>query len=153
MHFQFQTIDVMATRQTGFAQLASGSVQEVMDLAGIAHLAAIKSRVPFLHFFDGFRTSHEYQKIEVLEYDELASLVDYEAIDRFRKNSLSPESPVTRGTAQNPDVFFQAREASNPFYNAVPDIVNEYMGKISELTGREYKPLTTTVHPMQSILS
>ena len=132
--------DVMATRQTGFAQLASGSVQEVMDLAGIAHLAAIKSRVPFLHFFDGFRTSHEYQKIEVLEYDELASLVDYEAIDRFRKNSLSPESPVTRGTAQNPDVFFQAREASNPFYNAVPDIVNEYMGKISELTGREYKP-------------
>ena len=132
--------DVMATRQTGFAQLASGSVQEVMDLAGIAHLAAIKSRVPFLHFFDGFRTSHEYQKIEVLEYDELASLVDHEAIDRFRKNSLSPESPVTRGTAQNPDVFFQAREASNPFYNAVPDIVNEYMGKISELTGREYKP-------------
>ncbi|HZJ57722.1 MAG TPA: pyruvate:ferredoxin (flavodoxin) oxidoreductase [Clostridia bacterium] len=132
--------DVMATRQTGFAQLASGSVQEVMDLAGIAHLAAIKSRVPFLHFFDGFRTSHEYQKIEVLEYDDLASLVDYEAIDRFRKNSLSPESPVTRGTAQNPDVFFQAREAANPFYNAVPDIVNEYMIKISELTGREYKP-------------
>jgi pyruvate-ferredoxin/flavodoxin oxidoreductase len=97
--------DVMATRQTGFAQLASGSVQEVMDLAGVAHLASIKSRIPFLHFFDGFRTSHEYQKIEVLEYDELASLVDYEAIDRFRKNSLSPESPVTRGTAQNPDVF------------------------------------------------
>ncbi len=132
--------DVMATRQTGFALLASGSVQEVMDLAGIAHLSAIKSRVPFLHFFDGFRTSHEYQKIEVLEYDELASLVDYEAIDRFRKNSLNPEKPVTRGTAQNPDVFFQAREASNPFYNAVPDVVNEYMRKISEITGREYKP-------------
>ncbi len=132
--------DVMATRQTGFAMLASGGVQEVMDLAGIAHLSAIKSRVPFLHFFDGFRTSHEYQKIEVLDYDELATLVDYEAIDRFRKNSLNPEKPVTRGTAQNPDVFFQAREASNPFYNAVPDIVNEYMGKISELTGREYKP-------------
>jgi len=132
--------DVMATRQTGFALLASGSVQEVMDLAGVAHLSAIKSRVPFLHFFDGFRTSHEYQKIEVLEYDELASLVDYEAIDRFRKNSLNPENPVTRGTAQNPDVFFQAREASNPFYNAVPDIVAEYMKKISEITGREYKP-------------
>jgi len=132
--------DVMATRQTGFAMLASGSVQEVMDLAGVAHLSAIKSRVPFLHFFDGFRTSHEYQKIEVLEYDELASLVDYEAVDRFRKNSLNPENPVTRGTAQNPDVFFQAREASNPFYNAVPDIVADYMKKISELTGREYKP-------------
>ncbi|MFY9427474.1 MAG: pyruvate:ferredoxin (flavodoxin) oxidoreductase [Caldicoprobacterales bacterium] len=132
--------DVMAARQTGFALLASGEVQEVMDLAGVAHLSAIKSRVPFLHFFDGFRTSHEYQKIDVLEYDELASLVDYEAIDRFRKNSLNPEKPVTRGTAQNPDVFFQAREASNPFYEAVPDIVNEYMKQISELTGREYKP-------------
>ena len=132
--------DVMAARQTGFVLLASGGVQEVMDLAGVAHLSAIKSRVPFLHFFDGFRTSHEYQKIEVLEYDELASLVDYEAIDRFRKNSLNPEKPVTRGTAQNPDVFFQAREASNPFYEAVPDIVNEYMKQISELTGREYKP-------------
>ena len=132
--------DVMATRQTGFAMLATGSVQEVMDLAGVAHLSAIKSRVPFLHFFDGFRTSHEYQKIEVLDYEDLASLVDYEAIDRFRKNSLSPESPVTRGTAQNPDVFFQAREASNPFYLAVPDIVNDYMAQISELTGREYKP-------------
>ncbi|NLJ40445.1 MAG: pyruvate:ferredoxin (flavodoxin) oxidoreductase, partial [Clostridiales bacterium] len=132
--------DVMAARQTGFALLASGGVQEVMDLAGIAHLSAIKSRIPFLHFFDGFRTSHEVQKIEVLDYEDLASLTDFEAIDRFRKGSLSPENPVTRGTAQNPDVFFQAREASNPFYDAVPDIVNEYMGEISKLTGREYKP-------------
>lgn len=132
--------DVMAVRQTGAAMLASGSVQEVMDLAGVAHLSAIKSRLPFVHFFDGFRTSHEVQKIEVLEYDELAKLVDYEAIRRFKKNALNPEHPVTRGTAQNPDIFFQAREASNKFYMAVPDIVEYYMQKIHELTGREYHP-------------
>ena len=132
--------DVMATRQTGFALLASGSVQEVMDLGGIAHLAAIKSRVPFVHFFDGFRTSHEIQKIEVLDYEDLAKLVDYDAVNEFRKRALSPEHPVTKGTAQNPDIFFQAKEASNRFYDAVPDIVADYMKEISNLTGREYKP-------------
>lgn len=139
--------DVMACRQTGFALLASGSVQEVMDLGSVAHLASIKSRVPFLHFFDGFRTSHEIQKIEVLEYDDLAKLVDYEALQRFRENALNPARPVTRGTAQNPDIFFQAREASNKFYEAVPDIVAEYMQEISKLTGREYKPFNYYGHP------
>lgn len=132
--------DVMATRQTGFALLASGSVQEVMDLAGVAHLTAIKTRVPFLHFFDGFRTSHEMQKIEVIEYDEFDKLVDHEAIDKFRNNGLNPERPVLRGTAQNPDIFFQAKEASNKFYDVVPDQVADYMKQISEITGREYKP-------------
>jgi len=132
--------DVMAARQTGFAMLAEGSVQEVMDLAGVAHLSAIKGRVPFLNFFDGFRTSHEVQKIEVLENEDFAKLVDWKAIEEFRKRALSPEHPVTRGTAQNPDIFFQAREASNPYYEAIPDIVNEYMQKISEITGRQYKP-------------
>ena len=132
--------DVMATRQTGFAMLASGSVQEVMDLGGIAHLAAIKSRVPFLHFFDGFRTSHEVQKIETIDYADFAKLVDWEAISEFKKRALNPEHPVARGTAQNPDIFFQAREASNKFYDAVPDIVATYMKEISNLTGREYKP-------------
>ncbi|MBF4695661.1 pyruvate:ferredoxin (flavodoxin) oxidoreductase [Fusibacter ferrireducens] len=131
--------DVMAARQTGFAMLASGSVQEVMDLGGVAHLTAIKSRVPFLHFFDGFRTSHEVQKIEVIDYDVFDKLVDHDAIKAFRKNALSPEHPVTRGTAQNPDIFFQAREASNTFYNAVPAIVEGYMNEISKATGREYK--------------
>ncbi|HHV95033.1 MAG TPA: pyruvate:ferredoxin (flavodoxin) oxidoreductase, partial [Clostridiaceae bacterium] len=132
--------DVMAVRQTGVAMLATGSVQEVMDLAAVAHLSAIKGRVPFLHFFDGFRTSHEIQKIEVLEYEDLAKLVDYEAIDRFRKNALNPEHPVTRGTAQNPDIFFQAREACNKFYDAIPDIVEYYMQEIKKITGREYHP-------------
>ncbi len=132
--------DVMACRQTGFAMLASGSVQEVMDLAGVAHLAAIKSRVPFLHFFDGFRTSHEVQKIEVLDYDDLAELVDWEAVRQFRSNALNPAHPLTKGTAQNPDIFFQAREASNKFYDALPDIVNDYLREISKLTGREYHP-------------
>lgn len=132
--------DVMACRQTGFAMLAAGSVQEVMDLAGVAHLAAIKSRVPFLHFFDGFRTSHEIQKIEALEYDELAQLVDHEAIRDFRSRALNPENPVTRGTAQNPDIYFQGREASNRFYDAVPEIVLDYMEEITKLTGREYRP-------------
>ncbi len=130
--------DVMSARQTGFALLASGSVQEVMDLGGIAHLAAIESRVPFLHFFDGFRTSHEIQKIEVIEYDDLAKMLNMEAVQRFRDNALNPEHPVIRGSAQNPDIFFQAKEASNKFYEAVPAIVENYMKKISKLTGREY---------------
>ncbi len=132
--------DVMATRQTGFAMLAAGSVQEVMDLGGIAHLASIKTRVPFLHFFDGFRTSHEVQKIEVIDYDEFARLVDMKAVNDFRKNALNPEHPVTRGTAQNPDIFFQAKEASNKFYEEVPDVVVDYMNEISKITGRDYKP-------------
>ncbi len=130
--------DVMACRQTGFAMLASGNPQEVMDLGGIAHLAAIKGRVPFLHFFDGFRTSHEVQKIEVIEYEDFAKLVDYEAIKAFRQRALSPEHPVTRGTAQNPDIFFQAREASNKFYSDIPEIVENYMEEIYKLTGRKY---------------
>ncbi len=132
--------DVMACRQAGAALLASGSVQEVMDLGGVAHLAAIKSKLPFIHFFDGFRTSHEIQKIEVMEYDDLAELVDYEAVNEFRHNALNPEHPVTKGTAENPDIFFQARESCNRFYDAVPDIVEEYMQEISEITGREYHP-------------
>ncbi len=132
--------DIMAARQTGFAMLASGSVQEVMDLGGIAHLAAIKSRVPFVHFFDGFRTSHEVQKIETIDYSVFSDLVDMDAVDAFRNRALNPEHPVTRGTAQNPDIFFQAKEASNSFYTAVPDIVNDYMAEISKIVGREYKP-------------
>ncbi|MHB8157263.1 MAG: pyruvate:ferredoxin (flavodoxin) oxidoreductase, partial [Desulfocucumaceae bacterium] len=132
--------DVMACRQTGFAMLASNSVQEVMDLAGIAHLSAIKSRVPFLHFFDGFRTSHEQQKIEVIDYKELERLIDFQAIKAFRDAALNPEHPVIRGTAQNPDIYFQAREASNPYYLPVADIVAEHMKEISKVTGREYAP-------------
>lgn len=131
--------DVMSARQTGFAFLASGSVQEVMDLAGVAHLATIESRVPFVHFFDGFRTSHEVQKIELIDYDEFKKLVNMDKVKAFRKNSLNPEHPVTRGTAQNPDIFFQAKEASNKFYTAVPGIVEDYMNKISAVVGREYK--------------
>ena len=132
--------DVMAARQTGFALLASGSVQEVMDLGGVAHLAAIKGRVPFLHFFDGFRTSHEIQKIEVMEYEDLEKLLDYEALQEFRNRALNPENPVTRGTAQNPDIYFQAAEASNPFYDRIGGIVYDYMKEISKITGRDYKP-------------
>ena len=132
--------DVMAARQTGFALLASGSVQEVMDLGGVAHLAAIKGRVPFLHFFDGFRTSHEIQKIEVMEYEDLEKLLDYDAVNEFRNRGLNPEHPVTRGTAQNPDIYFQAAEAANPYYLAVPDLVNDYMKEINKITGRDYKP-------------
>ena len=130
--------DVYAVRQTGFAMLASGSVQEVMDLSGIAHLAAITGRIPFLHFFDGFRTSHEMQKIEAIEYDDLNKLLDREKLSEFRKNALGPDSPVTRGTAQNPDIYFQAREAQNLYYCAVPQIVESYMKHISVLTGRSY---------------
>ncbi len=131
--------DVMSCRQTGFAMLASTNPQEVMDLGAVAHLAAIKGKVPFLHFFDGFRTSHEIQKIETWEYDDLKSLVDMEAVQDFRDNAMTPERPFTKGTAQNPDVFFQAREASNPYYNALPKIVEEYMGKVNKLTGKKYK--------------
>ncbi|MBU5676018.1 pyruvate:ferredoxin (flavodoxin) oxidoreductase [Alkaliphilus sp. MSJ-5] len=134
--------DVMAARQTGCAMLASGSVQEVMDLAGVAHLTAIKGRVPFINFFDGFRTSHEMQKIEVLEYDELANLVDWEAVKAFRNRGLNPEHPYLKGTAQNPDIFFQAKEAANTYYAAIPDLVNDYMKEITKLTGRHYAPFT-----------
>ena len=122
--------DVMACRQTGFAMLAEGSVQEVMDLAGVAHLATIKSRVPFLNFFDGFRTSHEIQKIEALENEDLAGLIDLKALSEFRARALTPEHPVARGMAENPDHFFQHREAANRFYDEVPAIVEEYMAEI-----------------------
>ncbi len=134
--------DVMATRQTGFAMLATSSVQEVMDLAGVAHIVALKARVPFLHFFDGFRTSHEIQKVEIIDDASLTSLLDRDALKTFRAAALNPAHPVTRGTAQNPDIYFQTREASNKFYNAVPDMVAETMAKISEITGRCYKPFT-----------
>ncbi len=130
--------DVMAARQTGCAFLATGSVQEVMDIAPIAHLAAIKGRLPFVHFFDGFRTSHEIQKIEALEYDDYASIVDKAAIKEFRDRSLSPNNPVVRGTAQNPDIYFQNREASNPFYEQIIPIVETYFTKMAALTGRKY---------------
>ena len=134
--------DVMACRQTGFALLASGGVQEAMDMAAVAHLSTLKSRVPFLHFFDGFRTSHEIQKIEMLDSGDLKKMISSKSLAAFRERALNPNQPVTRGTAQNPDVYFQAREASNPFYDAVPDIVARYMGEISELTGRSYLPFT-----------
>ncbi|MFI3324121.1 MAG: pyruvate:ferredoxin (flavodoxin) oxidoreductase [Rikenellaceae bacterium] len=134
--------DVMAARQTGFAMLATSSVQEIMDLAGVAHIVALKSRVPFLHFFDGFRTSHEIQKVEVIDQDSLAELFDKDCLKAFRDNALNPAHPVTRGTAQNPDIYFQTREASNKFYDAIPDMVAETMAQISEMTGRTYKPYT-----------
>ena len=130
--------DVMSARATGCAMLSEGSVQEVMDLSPVAHLTAIKARMPFVNFFDGFRVSHEIQKIELLEYDELSKLIDYNALDSFRKNALNPNHPVTRGTAQNPDVYFQLCESLNKYYDDIPTIVEEYMGKITELTGREY---------------
>ena len=130
--------DVMACRQTGFAMLAEGSVQEVMDLAGVAHLSTIKSRVPFLNFFDGFRTSHEIQKIEEIDGDALTALVDRKALAEFRSRALNPDKPVARGMAENGDVFFQHREACNKYYDKVPEIVEDYMAKVSEITGREY---------------
>jgi len=136
--------DVMAARQTGFAMLASSSVQEVMDLGGIAHLSAIKSSIPFLHFFDGFRTSHEIQKIEVMDYEVYNRLIDYKAVDKFRQRALNPNSPVTRGSAQNDDVYFQAREAQNKYYLEIPRIVEEYMDEISKVTGRTYAPFVYT---------
>lgn len=134
--------DVMATRQTGFAMLASGSVQQTMDLAGIAHLAAIKSSVPFLHFFDGFRTSNEVNKIEVMDYDVYNRLLDRDAVRAFKRRALNSSTPVTRGSAQNDDVYMQARELQGKFYPDVPDIVNDYMKEISKVTGRDYAPFT-----------
>jgi pyruvate-ferredoxin/flavodoxin oxidoreductase len=130
--------DVMAARQTGFAMLAESSVQQVMDLSAVAHLAAIKGRVPFMNFFDGFRTSHEIQKIEVLDYADLDKLLDKEAVNAFRRRALNPDHPVVRGTAQNPDIYFQEREVSNKAYEALPEIVEQYMAEMSKLTGREY---------------
>ena len=130
--------DVMAARQTGFAMFATGSVQEVMDLSAIAHLCSIESRIPFMHFFDGFRTSHEIQKIEALEQKDLEPLLNREALQGFRDRALTPDAPVTRGTAQNDDIYFQSREAANPFYEAVPGIVEKYLEKLAAITGRKY---------------
>ena len=132
--------DVYACRQTGYAMLCSNSPQEVMDLGAVAHLSAIKGRVPFLHFFDGFRTSHEIQKIQVWDYDDLGDMLDWEAVDNFRRHALNPEHPVLRGQAQNGDIFFQAREACNKYYDAVPEVVVEYMNKVNEKIGTDYKP-------------
>ncbi len=132
--------DVYACRQTGYAMLCANNPQEVMDLAAVAHLAAIKGRVPFLHFFDGFRTSHEIQKIEAWDYDDLGDMLDFDAVEAFRRRSLNPEHPVIRGTAQNDDIFFQAREACNKYYDAVPEVVVEYMNKVNAKAGTDYKP-------------
>ena len=131
--------DIYACRQTGYAMLCSTNPQEVMDLGAVAHLSTIKGRVPFLHFFDGFRTSHEIQKIEVWDYDTLAKMVDMDAVQAFRDRALNPEKPVLHGTAQNPDIFFQAREASNTYYNAIPEVVTEYMNKVNAEIGTDYK--------------
>ena len=134
--------DVMSARQTGFAMLATGSVQEIMDIAPVAHLAAIEGRVPFMHFFDGFRTSHEIQKVEATDQEAVAKLINWDALNEYRKRALNPEHPVTRGTAQNPDIYFQTREAQNKYYDALPDIVAKYMKEMSKITGREYAPFT-----------
>ncbi len=134
--------DVMATRQTGFAMLASGSVQQVMDLAGVAHLSAIKSSIPFLHFFDGFRTSNEVNKVEVMDYEVFDRLLDRDAVRKFKRRALNSSNPVTRGSAQNDDVYMQARELQEKFYKDVPDVVNDYLQEISKVTGRDYAPFT-----------
>ena len=139
--------DVMAVRQTGFALLASASVQEVMDLGLVAHLSAIETSVPFLHFFDGFRTSHEIQKIEMIDYEDMAKLVNMEAVAAFRARGANPERPELRGTAQNPDIYFQGREACNPYYLKVPGAVSDYMKKVGELTGRAYQLFDYVGHP------
>ncbi|MCL1985053.1 MAG: pyruvate:ferredoxin (flavodoxin) oxidoreductase, partial [Betaproteobacteria bacterium] len=139
--------DVMACRQTGFAFLASSSVQECMDLALVAHLSAIDGSLPFCHFFDGFRTSHEVQKIEVIDYEDIRKLVNWEKVEEFRANCMNPEHPHIRGTAQNPDIYFQNREASNSFYDALPGIVVDNMKKVGRLTGRHYKPFDYVGHP------
>jgi pyruvate-ferredoxin/flavodoxin oxidoreductase len=131
--------DIYACRQTGFAMLCENNVQEVMDLAAVAHLSAIKGRVPFLNFFDGFRTSHEIQKIETWDYEDLKSMVDMDAVNAFRKRALNPEHPVLRGSAENPDIFFQGKEAANRYYEALPDIVEEYMNKVNKLANKNYK--------------
>ncbi|MCK5348715.1 MAG: 2-oxoacid:acceptor oxidoreductase family protein, partial [Desulfobacula sp.] len=130
--------DVMAARQTGFAILSSNSVQEAQDIALVAHLATMEARVPFMHFYEGFRTSHEIQKIEMIEYEDMASLFNYDAYKAFKSRAINPEHPDTRGTAQNPDIFFQGREAANSYYLKLPAIVSDYMKKVSDLTGREY---------------
>ncbi len=132
--------DVYATRSTGFAILASSSVQQVMDLTGLAHLSAIKGRVPFLHFFDGFRTSHELQKVEVMDMEKLRRLIDEKALNEFRNRSLNPTHPKIHGTNQNEDIYFQATEVRNSYYDKLPDIVEEYMAEISKITGEEYHP-------------
>ncbi len=139
--------DVMAARQTGFAFLASASVQECMDLGLVAHLAAIEASVPFCHFFDGFRTSHEISKIEVIDYEDIKKVVNYEKIEEFRSSAMMPEHPHLRGTAQNPDIYFQGREAANPFYDAIPGIVMQQMKKVASITGREYKLFDYVGHP------
>ena len=131
--------DVYACRQTGFAMLCTSNVQEVMDLGAVAHLSAIEGRVPFLHFFDGFRTSHEIQKIEIWDYEDLKDMCNMDAVDAFRRRALNPEHPVQRGTAQNADIFFQAREACNQYYDALPEIVEKYMDKVNEKIGTDYK--------------
>lgn len=131
--------DVMATKQTGFAMLALNSVQEIMDLAPIAHASAIKARIPFLVFYDGYRTSHEVQKVEAFEYEDLKNLIDFDSLKEFKKGGLNSGSPVTRGTAQNPDIYFQTKEAANKFYNSLPEVVQSYMDKINEFTGKNYK--------------
>ena len=130
--------DVMAARQTGFAMLSSNSVQEAMDLALVAHLATLEARVPFLHFYDGFRTSHEIQKIEMIDYDDMSDLMNWDALKAFKERAMNPENLNTRGTAQNPDIYFQGREAANPYYLATPGIVQAYMDKVALLTGRNY---------------
>ena len=132
--------DVYATRATGFAMLASSSVQQVMDLTGVSHLSAIKGSVPFLNFFDGFRTSHELQKVDVIDTEKLKKLIDNKALDEFRSRAMNPNKPTIRGTAQNEDIYFQATEVRNPYYDKLPDIVNDYMEKVSKITGREYHP-------------
>ena len=131
--------DIYACRQTGFAMLCSSSVQEVMDLAPVAHLAAIKRRIPFLHFFDGFRTSHEIKKVEMWDYEDLKDMVDMDALSAFRARALNPEHPVLRGSAQNPDIFFQVNETRNQYYDALPDVVEEYMGKVNQKLGTNYQ--------------
>ena len=132
--------DIYACRQTGYAMLCSNNPQEVMDLGAVAHLSAIKGRVPFLHFFDGFRTSHEIQKIQTWDYEDLNDMLDHDAVDAFRRRALNPEHPVLHGSAQNGDIFFQNREASNKYYDAVPEIVVDYMNQVNEKCGTDYKP-------------
>ena len=130
--------DVMAARQTGFAMLSSNSVQEAMDMALVAHLSSLNSSVPFVHFFDGFRTSHEVQKIDVIDYEDMAKLMPWDKVEEFRSRAMNPEHPHLQGTAQNPDIYFQGREAANKYYDATPAIVEEAMKKVSALTGRSY---------------
>ena len=139
--------DVMACRQTGFAMLFSNSVQEVMDLSLVAHLAAVESSVPFISIFDGFRTSHEIQKIAVIDYEDMKPLLNMDKVAEFRKKAMNPEHPNIRGTAQNPDIYFQGREATNTYYEAIPDMVTEAMKKVGKITGRRYKLFDYVGHP------